>query len=40
MLTTNGLHSVVKEGCGVAYKASICLKGNLRNALNAKWVSR
>ena len=40
MLTTNGLHSVVKEGCGIASEASKCLKRKLRNALCEKWVSR
>jgi len=40
MLTTNGLNSVVKEGCGVASEASKCLKRKLWNALYAKWVSR
>jgi hypothetical protein len=40
MLTTNSLHSVVKDGCGVASEAAKCLNRKLRNALYAKWVSR
>jgi len=37
MLTTDGLHSVVKEECVVASEASKCLKRKLQNALYAKW---
>jgi len=40
MLTTDGLHSVVKEGRGVASEATKCLERKLRNALYVMRVSR